>query len=192
MYKLAILDRDGVVNRPSSAYIKTADEWRPIAGSIEAIAKLSKAGIKVALATNQSAIARGLFDVGALNAMHKKMHDAVELAGGRIDAIFFCPHLPTANCTCRKPKSGMVLDILERFRIPADQAFMVGDHERDIQAAAGANVEAFLVQTGQGLGNKETIKKKFDVPVFQDLAAVVKHTLLVAPASASNPTSLTE
>jgi D-glycero-D-manno-heptose 1,7-bisphosphate phosphatase len=177
MYKLAILDRDGVINKPSTAYIKSVEEWRPIPGSIDAIARLTKAGIKVAIATNQSAIARGLFDVGELNAMHRKMHQAVELAGGRIDAIFFCPHHPSANCECRKPKSGMVLDLLNRFKIQAQDAFMVGDHERDVLAAQGAGVKPFLMLTGQGLGNREALKKKLAVEMYDNLATLVEHLL---------------
>jgi D-glycero-D-manno-heptose 1,7-bisphosphate phosphatase len=175
MYKLAILDRDGVINKPSTAYVKTVEEWRPIPRSIDAIARLTKAGIKVALATNQSAIARGLFDVGELNAMHRKMHTAVELVGGRIDAVFFCPHHPSASCECRKPKSGMVLDILRRFKIAPHEAFMVGDNERDVLAARGADVKPYVVLTGQGLGNREALKKKLDVEMFDDLAALVEH-----------------
>jgi D-glycero-D-manno-heptose 1,7-bisphosphate phosphatase len=177
MYKLAILDRDGVINKPSTAYVKSVEEWRPIPGSIDAIARLTKAGIKVAIATNQSAIARGLFDVGELNAMHRKMHQAVEQVGGRIDAIFFCPHHPSANCECRKPKSGMVLDILNRFKISASEAFMVGENERDVIAAQGAGVKPFIVLTGQGLGKRETIKKKLPVEMHDNLSALVDHLL---------------
>ncbi len=177
MYKLAILDRDGVINKPSTAYVKSVEEWRPIPGSIDAIARLTKAGIKVALATNQSAIARGLFDVGELNAMHRKMHQAVEEVGGRIDAIFFCPHHPSANCECRKPKSGMVLDILNRFKISADEAFMVGDNERDVIAAQGAGVKPFIVLTGQRLGNREALKKKLPVEMYENLSTLVEHVL---------------
>jgi D-glycero-D-manno-heptose 1,7-bisphosphate phosphatase len=177
MYKLAILDRDGVINKPSTAYIKSVEEWRPIPGSIDAIARLTKAGIKVAIATNQSAIARGLFDVGELNAMHRKMHQAVELVGGRIDAIFFCPHHPSANCECRKPKSGMVLDVLSRFKVSADEAFMVGDNERDVIAAQGAGVKPFIVLTGQGLGNREALKKKLPVDMHDNLSSLVEHLL---------------
>jgi D-glycero-D-manno-heptose 1,7-bisphosphate phosphatase len=177
MYKLAILDRDGVINKPSTAYVKSVEEWRPIAGSIDAIARLTKAGIKVAITTNQSAIARGLFDVGELNAMHRKMHQAVEMVGGRIDAIFFCPHHPSANCECRKPKAGMVLDALSRFKISANEAFMVGDNERDVLAAQSAGVKPFIVLTGQGLGNREALKKKLQVEMHDNLSALVEHLL---------------
>jgi D-glycero-D-manno-heptose 1,7-bisphosphate phosphatase len=175
MYKLAILDRDGVINKPSLSYIKSVDEWQPLPGSIEAIARLTKAGIRVAIATNQSAIARGLLDVGELNAMHKKMNRAAERAGGRIDAIFFCPHLPSNNCDCRKPKPGMMLNILNRFRVSAADTFMIGDHDRDVQAAQAAGVKPFLVLTGQKLDKKA--EAKVGVPTFNNLAAVVQHVL---------------
>jgi D-glycero-D-manno-heptose 1,7-bisphosphate phosphatase len=171
MYKLAILDRDGVINKPSLSYIKSVDEWQPLPGSIEAIARLTKAGIRVAIATNQSAIARGLLDVGELNAMHKKMNRAAERAGGRIDAIFFCPHLPSNNCDCRKP----MLNILNRFRVSAADTFMIGDHDRDVQAAQAAGVKPFLVLTGQKLDKKA--EAKVGVPTFNNLAAVVQHVL---------------
>jgi D-glycero-D-manno-heptose 1,7-bisphosphate phosphatase len=177
MYKIAILDRDGVINKPSTAYVKSVAEWRPIAGSIDAIARMSKAGIKVVIATNQSAIARGLLDVGELNAMHRKMHSAVELAGGRIDAVFFCPHHPSINCDCRKPKSGMIFDILSRFKVSPEEAFMIGDNERDIAAAMGANVKPYFVLTGQGLGNREALKKKLQVDMYDDLATLVTHLI---------------
>ena len=116
--KLVILDRDGVINHDSDAYIKTPDEWRPIPGSIEAIARLSKAGLRVAVATNQSAIARGLLEPPTLAAIHSRMQRAVQDAGGRIDAVFFCPHGPDDGCDCRKPRPGMVLEILRRDRVP--------------------------------------------------------------------------
>jgi D-glycero-D-manno-heptose 1,7-bisphosphate phosphatase len=177
MFKLAILDRDGVINRPSAAYIKSVEEWRPLPRSIDAIAQLSKAGYKIAIATNQSAIGRGLFDVGELNAMHRKMNRAVEAAGGRIDAIFFCPHIASINCECRKPKPGMLLEILRRFSLPATEAFMVGDNERDILAAKAANIRPYLVLTGDGMTTKAVLKLKQNVEVFDDLSATVAHIL---------------
>jgi D-glycero-D-manno-heptose 1,7-bisphosphate phosphatase len=177
MFKLAILDRDGVINRPSAAYVKSVEEWRPLPRSIESVAQLSKAGFKIAIATNQSAIGRGLFDVGELNAMHRKMNRAVEEAGGKIDAVFFCPHLATVNCECRKPKPGMLLDILQRFGLPATEAFMVGDNERDILAAKAANVHPYLVLTGNGMTTKSALNLKQDVEIFDDLSATVAHIL---------------
>jgi D-glycero-D-manno-heptose 1,7-bisphosphate phosphatase len=185
MFKLAILDRDGVINRPSAAYVKSVEEWRPLPRSIESVALLSKAGFKIAIATNQSAIGRGLFDVGELNAMHRKMNRAVEEAGGKIDAVFFCPHLATVNCECRKPKPGMLLDILQRFGLPAEEAFMVGDNERDILAAKAANVHPYLVLTGNGMTTKSALNLKQDVEIFDDLSATVAHILNLTLGRAS-------
>lgn len=148
--KLVILDRDGVINHDSDAYIKTPDEWRPIPGSIEAIARLSQAGLRVAVATNQSAIARGLVDPPTLAAIHSRMQRAVQDAGGRIDAVFFCPHGPDDGCECRKPRPGMVLEILRRFRVDPEDALLAGDSLRDLQAARAAGVRAALLLTGKG------------------------------------------
>jgi len=148
--KLVILDRDGVVNHDSDAYIKSPEEWRPIPGSIEAIARLSKAGLRVAIATNQSAIARGLIEPSTLAAIHSRMQRAVQDAGGRIDAVFFCPHGPDDGCDCRKPRPGMVLEILRRFRVDPADALLAGDSLRDLQAANAAGVRAALVLTGNG------------------------------------------
>ena len=113
--KLVILDRDGVINFDSDAYIKNPDEWRPIPGSLDAIARLTQSGYHVVVATNQSGVGRGLFEMATLNAIHDKMHRAVERAGGRIDAVFFCPHAQDANCGCRKPKPGLLEEIGRRF-----------------------------------------------------------------------------
>ena len=126
--KLIILDRDGVINHDSDAYIKSPDEWRPLPGSIEAIARLTKAGFRIAVVTNQSGVARGLFDLQVLAAIHAKMLALVEKAGGRIDAIFFCPHGPNAACECRKPKPGLFVEALERFGALPAETWSVGDH----------------------------------------------------------------
>src|SRR5690349_2204364 len=109
--KLVILDRDGVINHDSDAYIKKPEEWMPIEGSLEAIARLNQSGFHVVVATNQSGVGRGLFDMATLNAIHDKMHRALGQVGGRVDAIFYCPHTPEANCRCRKPKLGMYENI---------------------------------------------------------------------------------
>lgn len=148
--KLIILDRDGVINHDSDAYIKSADEWRPLPGSLDAIARLTHVGYRIAVATNQAGVARGLFDLATLGAIHTKMHQAVVEAGGRIDAIFFCPHGPQADCQCRKPKPGMVLEILRRFHGVAEQTYLVGDTLRDLHAASSAGVKPVLVRTGNG------------------------------------------
>ncbi len=148
--KLIILDRDGVINHDSDAYIKSPDEWRPIAGSLEAIARLTKAGNRVVVATNQSGIGRGLFDLATLAAIHMKMHQAVTAAGGHLDAIFFCPHAADAHCHCRKPQPGMLEEILRRFSVEPQSVTSVGDSLRDLQAAAAVGVRPVLVLTGKG------------------------------------------
>jgi D-glycero-D-manno-heptose 1,7-bisphosphate phosphatase len=148
--KLVILDRDGVINQDSEAYIKTPAEWIALPGSLDAIARLTQAGFFIAVATNQSGIARGLFDLATLGAMHTKMHDQVQQAGGRIDAVFFCPHNHDAHCQCRKPRPGMVMDILKRFKASAHDVVMVGDKLGDLQAAHAAGCRSALVHTGYG------------------------------------------
>jgi D-glycero-D-manno-heptose 1,7-bisphosphate phosphatase len=148
--KLIILDRDGVINHDSDAYIKSVDEWRPIPGSLEAIARLSQVGYRIAVATNQAGVTRGLFDLATMGAIHTKMHQSVIDEGGRIDAIFFCPHGPDAECDCRKPKPGMALEILRRFQATAADTMLVGDTLRDLQAASGAGCKPVLVRTGNG------------------------------------------
>ncbi|MGS0743085.1 D-glycero-beta-D-manno-heptose 1,7-bisphosphate 7-phosphatase [Glaciimonas sp. GG7] len=176
--KLIILDRDGVINRDSDAFIKSPDEWQPIQGSLEAIARLNQAGYRVVVATNQSGIARGLFNMAALNDIHQKMHSAAQLVGAEIDAIFFCPHAADDNCDCRKPKPGMFIDIAKRFETSLRNGVpVVGDSLRDIQAGFVAGCTPFLVLTGKG----EVTQKKGGLPpgttVFADLAAVVDFLL---------------
>ncbi|QCP48212.1 D-glycero-beta-D-manno-heptose 1,7-bisphosphate 7-phosphatase [Trinickia violacea] len=150
--KLVILDRDGVINVDSDAFIKSPDEWVAIPGSLEAIARLNQHGYRVAVATNQSGIGRGLFDMAALNAMHVKMQKAVAAAGGRIDAVFFCPHTADDNCECRKPQPGMLKAIAERFEIEPSVTPVVGDSLRDLQAGAALGFPTHLVLTGKGKG----------------------------------------
>ncbi|WP_114809247.1 D-glycero-beta-D-manno-heptose 1,7-bisphosphate 7-phosphatase [Paraburkholderia kururiensis] len=148
--KLVILDRDGVINLDSDAFIKTPDEWVAIPGSLEAIARLNQAGYRVAVASNQSGIGRGLFDMAALNAMHLKMHRMAAAVGGRIDAVFFCPHTAEDQCECRKPKPGMLKMIAERFEISPEDTPVVGDALRDLQAGAALGFQLHLVRTGKG------------------------------------------
>ena len=136
--KLIILDRDGVINHDSDQFIKSPEEWQPIDGSLDAIAFLTQAGYTIAVATNQSGIARGYFNVQTLNEMHAKMHKLVRQAGGEISGVWFCPHTADSQCDCRKPKPGMVLDILDRFQAQAAETYLVGDSLRDLQAIAGA------------------------------------------------------
>jgi D-glycero-D-manno-heptose 1,7-bisphosphate phosphatase len=148
--KLVILDRDGVINVDSDAYIKSPDEWIAIPGSLEAIARLNQAGYRIAVATNQSGIGRGLFDTAALNAMHVKMHRLAAAVGGRIDAVFFCPHTAQDHCDCRKPKPGMLKMIAERFEVDPEGTAVVGDSLRDLQAGAALGFPTHLVRTGKG------------------------------------------
>jgi D-glycero-D-manno-heptose 1,7-bisphosphate phosphatase len=148
--KLVVLDRDGVINVDSDAFIKSPDEWVAIPGSLEAIARLNQAGYRVAIASNQSGIGRGLFDMAALNAMHEKMNRTAAAVGGRIDAVFFCPHTQEDECECRKPKPGMLQQIVERFEIDPADTPMVGDSLRDLQAGAALGFELHLVLTGKG------------------------------------------
>jgi D-glycero-D-manno-heptose 1,7-bisphosphate phosphatase len=175
--KLVILDRDGVINYDSEHFVKSAAEWKAIPGSLEAIAKLNQAGYKVVIATNQSGIGRGLFDMDTLNAMHEKMHRAVQNVGGRIDAIFYCPHSADSNCKCRKPKPGMLDRISACFNTDLGGVFAIGDSLRDLQAAISAGAKPVLVLTGKG----KFTQAEDDIPegtlVFADLAEAVSHIL---------------
>ena len=148
--KLVILDRDGVINQDSAQFIKSPEEWIPIPGSLEAIAMLNQAGFRVALATNQSGIERGLFDMATLNAIHDKMHRALGQYGGRIDALFYCPHTADSNCDCRKPKPGMLEEISKRFGTDLEGVPSVGDSLRDLQAGLSLGAQPILVRTGKG------------------------------------------
>jgi D-glycero-D-manno-heptose 1,7-bisphosphate phosphatase len=175
--KLIILDRDGVINHDSDAFIKSPDEWIPIPGSLEAIARLNQAGYRVVVSTNQSGIARGLFNMLTLNAIHQKLHTSAQLVGARIDAVFFCPHAADDNCDCRKPKPGMMQEIAKRFDVSLKGVPTVGDSLRDLQAGFVAGCTPYLVTTGKG---QKTLAKGGLPPgttVHTDLAAVVSHLL---------------
>ena len=177
--KLIILDRDGVINRDRDDFVKSADEWVPLEGSMDAIAFLAQAGYTVAVATNQSGIGRGLFTMQQLNEMHAKMHKLVHQAGGEIAGIWFCPHTADAGCNCRKPKSGMVEDIIGRFNAKAAEVYMVGDSLRDLQAVAAVGGRPVLVLSGKG---KKTLEEHAgDLPqgtqIFDDLAAFVQYLM---------------
>jgi D-glycero-D-manno-heptose 1,7-bisphosphate phosphatase len=170
--KLIILDRDGTINEDSDQYIKSPAEWKPIRGSLEAIARLTQGGWRIAVATNQSGIARGLFDMATLNAIHAEMHRAVVQAGGRIDAIFFCPHAADSNCECRKPKPGLLREIASRFDVGLGDVPMVGDALRDLEAAVAAGARPWLVLTGKGKKTREAGGLPPSTQVAPDLAAV--------------------
>src|SRR5688572_12117345 len=172
--KLVILDRDGVINHDSDSYIKGPDEWQPILGSLEAIARLNQAGYHVVLATNQSGVGRGLFEVSTLNAIHDRMHRALAQIGGRIDAIFFCPHAQEANCACRKPKAGLLEEIARRFSVDLKGAPSVGDSLRDLQASAAVGAVPILVLTGKGEATRSGGELPPGTLIYPDLAAAVR------------------
>jgi D-glycero-D-manno-heptose 1,7-bisphosphate phosphatase len=172
--KLAILDRDGVINYDSAAYIKSPDEWRPIPGSLEAIARLNHDGYRVIVATNQSGVGRGLFEMSTLNAIHDKMHKALAQCGGRIDAVFFCPHAQEANCNCRKPRPGLLEEIARRFKVSLEGVPLIGDALRDLEAAAAVNALPMLVLTGKGKRTQREGRLPPNTQVHADLAEAVK------------------
>jgi D-glycero-D-manno-heptose 1,7-bisphosphate phosphatase len=167
--RLVILDRDGVINQESEVFIKTPEEWIPIPGSVAAIARLYKNGYTVVVASNQSGIARHLLSLDTLAAIHGRMKREVEAAGGKIDSIFFCPHGPKEGCDCRKPKPGLFRQIAERYDLRLDGIPMIGDSERDLQAARAVRGRPILVKTGNGL---KTLEEDHDVEEsYDDLAA---------------------
>jgi D-glycero-D-manno-heptose 1,7-bisphosphate phosphatase len=180
MMKLIILDRDGVINFDSEHYIKSPEEWKPLPGSLEAIALLNQNGFRVAVATNQSGVGRGLFDMQTLNAMHDKMHRLVSAQGGHVDAVFFCPHTPEEGCDCRKPKAGMFTAIAQRFSVDLQTVYAVGDSARDIVAAASVGCLPVLVRTGKG----EKTFANGDLPentlVFDNLLAAAQALVLAS------------
>lgn len=170
--KLIILDRDGVVNYDSDNYIKSPAEWRPIPGSLEAIARLKQAGYQIAIATNQAGIARGLYDEKALAQIHQKMQDALAAYGAKIDAIFYCPHRAEDNCHCRKPKTGLFEQIATHFNLSLKGIYYIGDKKIDMDAGHNAGCSPILVKTGYG---EETLAHypTINVPTFANLAAAV-------------------
>ena len=172
--KLIILDRDGVINYDSDQFIKKPDEWKPIPGSLEAIARLNQADYRVVVATNQSGIGRGLFDMSMLNAIHSKMHKACALVGARIDAVFFCPHTNDSDCSCRKPKSGMLEEIAARYNLgDLGGVPVVGDSLRDLQPATVLGARPYLVLTGKGMKTQAEGDLPDGTIILPDLAAVV-------------------
>ncbi len=172
--RLVVLDRDGVINQDSDAYIKSPDEWQPIPGSLEAIARLNAAGYVVAIATNQSGIARGLFDEDTLDAIHNRMHALLAEVGGYIDVLRLCPHGPDDGCDCRKPASGLFHQIESEVGIPLDGVPAIGDSLRDLEAAAGVNAKPILVRTGKGTKTEAALPDSLaDTPVYDDLASAV-------------------
>ena len=170
--KLVILDRDGTINEDSDQYIKSPAEWKPIPGSLEAIARLTQGGWRIAVATNQSGLSRGLFDMSTLNAIHAEMHRAVGQAGGRVDAIFFCPHAADSNCECRKPRPGLLREIGTRFDVELKGMPVIGDALRDLEAAAAVGAQPYLVLTGKGRKTRDAGGLPKGAEVLADLAAI--------------------
>ncbi len=180
--KLIILDRDGVINEDSDAYIKSLAEWIPIPGSIEAMAKLSQAGYTLTVATNQSGIGRGYYDVATLEAMHTHLRELLAEQGGKVDYIAFCPHVNADNCLCRKPKPGLLQEIAEHFDADLRQVIVVGDSLRDWQAAAAIGAAYVQVRTGKGERTLADGKLPADIPVFNNLADYAASLLGRIPA----------
>ncbi|MDD5028247.1 MAG: D-glycero-beta-D-manno-heptose 1,7-bisphosphate 7-phosphatase [Rhodoferax sp.] len=188
--KLIILDRDGTINQDSDEFVKSAAEWLPLPGALEAIARLNHAGWHVVLASNQSGLGRGLFEVTDLNAIHAKMHQMLADVGGRIDAVFYCPHGPEDGCRCRKPGPGLFEQIGERFGIDIRGVPAVGDSERDMEAAVSAGCEPHLVLTGKALALRgQSLPPSFppQTQVHQDLSALADF-LLAREADAAETT----
>ena len=175
--KLIILDRDGVINIDSAQFIKSPDEWKPIPGSLEAIARLTREGWRVVVATNQSGLARGLFEMATLNAIHAKMHRAVMQAGGRIEAVFFCPHSAEMECSCRKPKTGLFIEIAARYGQDLRGVPVVGDSLRDLLVADSIDAWPLLVKTGKGKKTLAAGGLPKNTTVFTDLTEAVDQLL---------------
>lgn len=173
-----ILDRDGVINYESDEYIKSPDEWLPIPGSLAAIAQLNHHGFRVFIATNQSGVARGLFNIETLNLIHAKLIHELASFGGEVADILFCPHHPEDNCLCRKPKPGLLHQIQEKYALPLANTFFIGDSFADVQAALAAPCLPILVLTGKGqkaLDDNPNLKKT--IPTFPNLVHAVEFIL---------------
>jgi D-glycero-D-manno-heptose 1,7-bisphosphate phosphatase len=172
---LVILDRDGVINQDSEDFIKNEDEWQPIPGSLEAIAALTQAGFTLAIASNQSGIARGLFNQATLDAMHAKMLRLVHEAGGHISRIVICPHGPDDGCDCRKPRPGLLEQLARHFDTSLAGVAVVGDALRDLEAAAAVGARPILVRSGKGRRTEAALPERFaSVAVYDDLAAAAR------------------
>ncbi len=173
--KLVILDRDGVINYDSDQFIKSADEWRPIEGSLQSISRLNNIGFKVVVVTNQSGIARGLFNLDILDEIHCKMHDMLAKFGGKIEEVFFCPHGPKEGCLCRKPAPGMLLEIASRFNMKLKNVPVIGDSLRDLEAGMAVGAQPILVKTGKGLKTMQDPRLDKNIPIYNNLAEFTDH-----------------
>ncbi|MCP1728158.1 D-glycero-D-manno-heptose 1,7-bisphosphate phosphatase [Natronospira proteinivora] len=172
--RLVILDRDGTINEESDDYIKSAEEWHALPGSLEAIARLNRGGWRVVVASNQSGLGRGYFTPSDLLGVHQKIQALLKTHGGEIDAFFFCPHHPDDGCHCRKPKPGMLHDIGKRFQTALKHVPVIGDTEKDVEAARAAGARPILVLTGRGRATREQLEAEdrlSGIEVFDNLAA---------------------
>ena len=172
-----ILDRDGVINYDSDEYIKSPDEWLPIPGSLQAIAQLNRAGFHVLIATNQSGVARGLYDLEMLDTIHEKLMRELAAVGGHVDEIFFCPHHPDEKCACRKPKPGLIYRMQEKYKMDLADTFFIGDSLVDVQAAKQAGCQPLFVLTGKPNRPLIDINELVNVPTFENLAAAVDYVV---------------
>lgn len=175
--KYIILDRDGVINHDSDKYIKSPDEWLPITGSLEAIAELNRAGYHVLVATNQSGVSRGYYDLEMLSNIHEKLMRELSSVGGYVDEIFFCPHHPDDHCGCRKPKPGMLYQIRDRYSLDLSTIYFIGDSVADVEASLTAGCKPLLVLTGNGQKTLEKYADSHHIPAFTDLAAAVRFVI---------------
>jgi D-glycero-D-manno-heptose 1,7-bisphosphate phosphatase len=180
--RLVVLDRDGVINRDSDNFIKSPAEWEPLPGSLEAIAALCRAGWTVVIASNQSGLGRGLFDASALDAIHEKMTDGINAAGGKLGGIFICPHHPDENCDCRKPKPGLLRQIEDAFDCRLIDQPVIGDSARDLEAAKSVGAMAILVRTGNGRTTEQSLDAADGIPVFDNLADAARYLIESKPA----------
>ncbi|MBS1270242.1 MAG: D-glycero-beta-D-manno-heptose-1,7-bisphosphate 7-phosphatase [Gammaproteobacteria bacterium] len=176
--RLVILDRDGVINQDSSRHIKTPEQWDPIPGSLEAIARLCRAEYRVAIITNQSGVGRGLYSLDTMNKINMRMFELIRRKGGEVDALLFCPHAPDTGCECRKPKPGLFHELARRSKVNLARTPAVGDSVRDLEAAVAAGARPVLVRTGKGIETLDAIQRSDDerirqVSVYDDLAAFV-------------------
>ena len=176
---LVMIDRDGVINEDSSDFINSVAEWRPIAGSLEAIAALHRAGWRVAVVTNQSGIGRGLYDEATLAKIHEHMRERVRAAGGELAGVYYCPHVPEDGCDCRKPKPGMFRALERELGVTVRGAPYIGDRISDVDAAEGVGARPVLVRTGTGAATEALLGAR-RVPVFDDLAAAARSLLAEA------------
>lgn len=172
-----ILDRDGVINYDSDAYIKSPDEWRPIPGSLNAIAQLNRSGFRVLVATNQSGVARGYYNLDTLSDIHEKLIRELAAVGGYVEEIFYCPHHPDENCLCRKPNIGLLQQIQAKYPVVWQETYFIGDSKSDIQAAQAMNCLPILVHTGNGETMLQRHPELTSIPNFPDLARAVEYVL---------------